>query len=61
MSNWNEDHFFTKGQKIYMLFCGLIIVSCVVWVTHIAWKYDRVNAEWDRTFTTPSEFWIIKR
>jgi len=36
-------------------------MGCVVWVTHIAWKYDRVNEEWNKNFTTPEEFWIIER
>ena len=48
-------------KKNYILVCGLIIVSCIVWVTHIAWKYDRVNEEWNKNFTTPAEFWKIEK
>ena len=52
---------YSLKEKLYFLLCGLIIMGCVVWVTHIAWKYDRVNEEWNKNFTTPEEFWIIER
>ena len=52
---------YSTKEKVYFLLCGLLITACVIWVTHIAWKYDRVNEEWNKNFTTPEEFWIIER
>jgi hypothetical protein len=52
---------YNTKEKLYFLLCGLIIISCVVWVTHIAWKYDRVSTEWDKNFTTPEQFWKIEK
>ena len=61
MYEWNDDHFFTKGQKIYMLICGIIIALCFAWVTYIYFEYRAVNAEWNATFTSTETFWIIQR
>lgn len=51
--------FYTPLEKFYFLICGLIIVSAVVWVTHIYFEARVINLRWDKTFTTPSEFWNI--
>ena len=61
MDNWNDDHFFTKTEKIYFLICGIIIALCVGYVNHIFWEYRVVNAQWEQTFTSPKEFWVIER
>jgi len=52
---------YSTKEKIYFSICGLIITLCLVWVTHIAFEYRQVRAEWNETFTTPEEFWIIER
>ena len=61
MENWNDDHFFTKREKIYFLICGIIIALCVGYVNHIFWEYRVTNLQWEETFTSPKEFWIIER
>ena len=61
MDNWNDDHLFTKREKIYFLICGIIMTMCVVYVNHIYWEYRVVNAQWEQTFTSPKEFWVIER
>ncbi|MDA7798508.1 nucleoporin NDC1 [bacterium] len=48
---------YSLKEKLYFLLCGLIIMGCVVWVTHIAWEYRVINQQWDQEFTTPKEFW----
>jgi len=52
---------YSTKEKIYFSICGLIITLCLVWVTHITFEYRQVRAEWNETFTTPEEFWIIER
>jgi hypothetical protein len=61
MDNWNDDHFFTKGQKIYFLICGILVVLSFVWVNYIFWEYRNINQEWNNTFVSPKEFWDINR
>jgi hypothetical protein len=34
-------------QKLYLLLSGLIIMGCVVWVTHIVWDYRVINKKWE--------------
>ena len=57
MSEWNEDHIFSKKEKAYMLFCGIIIALSVAYITHLYWEYRVVNATWETTFVSPAEFW----
>jgi len=52
---------YSTKEKIYFSICGLIITLCLVWVTHIAFEYRQANAEWNKVFTTPEEFWIIEK
>ena len=56
-SDFNQDHFFNKKEKAYFLLCGLIIAFCVVWITHLYFEYRVVNATWETTFVSPTEFW----
>jgi len=56
---WNDDHFFTKGQKYYFLFCGLLVAFSLIWITYLAWDTREARADWNRTFTTPQEFWTV--
>jgi len=39
MSNFNQDHFFTKTEKGYFLACGIIIALSVAYVTHLYFEY----------------------
>lgn len=57
MSEWNEDHVFTKTQKLYMLFCGILIALSVSYITFLYWEYRVVNATWETTFVSPAAFW----
>tara|TARA_B100001093_G_C26593872_1_gene912774 strand:+ start:49 stop:267 length:219 start_codon:yes stop_codon:yes gene_type:complete len=57
MENWNQDHYFTKAQKAYMLFCGILIALSVAYVTHLYFEYRVVNATWETTFVSPTAFW----
>lgn len=57
MSEWNDEHYFTKTQKAYMLFCSLIIALCIAYVTHLYFEYRVVNALWETTFVSPEAFW----
>ena len=57
MSEWNEDHVYSKNVKIYMLACGILIALSVAWVTHLYFEYRVVNALWETTFVSPSAFW----
>lgn len=52
---------YSTTEKTYMLICGLLILSCVIYVTHIAWEHRAINQEWNKTFTTPQEFWQIEK
>ena len=52
---------YSTTEKTYMLICGLLILSCVIYVTHIAWEHRVINQEWNKTFTTPQEFWQIEK
>ena len=61
MEKWNDVHYFTRGQKIYFLICGIIIALCVGYVNHIFWEYRVVNQEWNETFVSPETFWLIER
>ena len=56
-SDFNQDHFFNKKVKAYYLLSGLIIALCVVWITHLYFEYRVVNATWETTFVSPTEFW----
>jgi hypothetical protein len=45
-SDFNQDHFFNKKEKAYFLLCGLIIASCVVWITQVPeWKWKKVFSD----------------
>ena len=57
MSNFNQDHIFSKAEKIYMLCCGLIIAGCMIWVTYAYFEYRVINGVWQTTFVSPKEFW----
>jgi hypothetical protein len=61
MEQYNDDHYFTRAQKIYFLICGIIIALTMAYVTHIWFEYRLVSAEWDRTFESPETFWIIEK
>ena len=57
MSNFNQDHFFSKTEKGYFLVCGIIIALSVAYVTHLYFEYRVVNATWETTFVSPATFW----
>lgn len=61
MEQYNDNHYFTRAQKIYFLICGIIIALTMAYVTHIWFEYRLVNAEWNRTFESPETFWIIEK
>jgi len=48
---------YSLKEKLYFLLCGIIIVGCVVWVTHIAYHYRVINKQWEQEFVNPKEFW----
>jgi len=48
---------YTPLQKIYFFICGLIIVSSLVWITHVYFEARVINNKWVETFTTPEEYW----
>ena len=35
MSEWNEDHVYSKPVKLYMLCCGILIALTVSYVTYL--------------------------
>ena len=60
MYEWNDDHYFTKKEKAYFVFCGIVCALCISWVTYIAFEYREARVQWESTFTTPEQFWIIE-
>jgi len=59
MSEWNEDHYFTKAQKLYMLGCGILVALALTWVTYLYFEYRVINQKWAETITTPQEYWSV--
>ena len=57
MDQWNDNHFFTPLQKVYMLACGLLIAASLIWITHLYYEYRVNNAVWQTTTISPKEFW----
>lgn len=57
MSDWNEDHIYSKPVKLYMLCCGILIALTVSYVTYLYFEYRVVNATWETTFVSPAAFW----
>ena len=53
MYEWNENYLFA--------ICIIIITLSFVWVAYIYFdvQYRGIDAEWNATFTSPKEFWII--
>jgi hypothetical protein len=57
MSNFNQDHMFTKLQKMYFLGCGILVALCMTYITFLYFEYRVVNATWETTFVSPAAFW----
>jgi len=57
MDDLNEDHFWSKKEKAYILVCGILVALCVAYITHLYWEYRVVNATWETTFVSPADFW----
>ena len=57
MSEFNQDHVYSKTEKLYFLICGIIVAVCVSYVTHLYFEYRVVNATWETTFVSPAQFW----
>lgn len=57
MSNWNDEHIFTRAEKMYILVCGLIFALSVAYITHLYFEYRVEHALWQTTFVSPKEFW----
>jgi len=48
-----------RTEKILFLFLGMLIVSAVVYTTHLYLEYRVVNNMWTQTFNSPKEFWAV--
>jgi hypothetical protein len=57
MSEWNDEHIFTRAEKMYILVCGLIVALGVAYITHLYFEYRVEHALWQTTFVSPKEFW----
>lgn len=48
---------YSRKEKLYYLFCGIIIALSVVWVTYLFFETRAARVAWNEEFTTPKEFW----
>jgi len=56
-ADFNQDHFYTKNWKKIMLGLGVFVTLCLAYITHLYFEYRVVNAVWETTFVSPTEFW----
>lgn len=62
MSNFNQDHFFNKKEKLYFIVCGLLIAFSIIWVVNVYMEYRVVQLSWEEKGfheMSPSQFWDI--
>ena len=46
---------FTPAQKIYFLFCGIVVALCISYVTYLAYDY-RIENKFVETIST-KDYW----
>jgi hypothetical protein len=57
MSDWNDEHHYSKWFKMQMLIAGLLIALCAGYITFLYFEYRVSNALWETTFISPTYFW----
>lgn len=53
------DQVYTKLERRLFILLGVITIVSTVWVTHLYFEARVINMAWNKTFTTPAEFWNI--